>query len=390
MFKELPTKFPYSAYAADAMYWSAHALYRVGTTPDLQDALQTLDQLKTKYPNSRLRNSQNDVASLQMRIAGVLSQRGQGGSDIVKRALAQAGSSGTAVCDNEEQQVRSAALNALMQTDPDAAMQYAMKMLAKKDDCSRDLRRNALFLIGDKRDAKATATLISVAKTDPSPDVRQTAVSYLGRIQTDEALGALEDLMKSSDDQNVQREAIRSLARNSNPRARAGIKALVERGDVTEQLRITALDALNPDQATQEDVAWLQGLYGKMDSPRIRSRIINAMGRIGGAQNEKWFTTLANNENESIEVRLEAVRRAGQAMDVSGLNKLYDQTGQRQLRLELVRQMGTRKEPETIDKLADIIKTGTDPEVRQRAISALVNKKDARATKLLMELIDKP
>ena len=226
------------------MYWSAHALYRVGSTPDLQDALQILDQIKQKYPNSRLRNSQNDVASLQIRIAGVLSSRGQGGSDIVKRALAQ----NTSVCDTEEAQVRSAALNALMQTDPDAATQYATKILARKDECSRDLRRNALFLIGERRgnsgavSAGATATLISVAKSDPSPDVRQTAVSFLGRLQNDDALAALEELMKTSDDQGVQREAIRSLARNSNPRARAGIKALVERNDASESLRITALD----------------------------------------------------------------------------------------------------------------------------------------------------
>jgi len=387
MFKEIPAKYPYSAYAADAMYWTAHALYRVGSTPDLQDALQVLDQLKQKYPNSRLRGrAQTDVASLQMRIAGVLSSRGQGGSEIVKRALAEGGTA----CDTEEQQVRSAALNALMQTDPDAAFQYAQKMLARKDDCSRDLRRNALFLIGDKRDAKSTAMLISAAKTDPSPDVRQAAVSYLARVQTDEALGALEELMKSSDDQSVQREAIRGLARNSTPRARAGIKALVERADVTEQLRITALDALDSERSTQEDVAWLQALYSKTDSPRIRSRIISAMGRIGGAQNEKWFTTLANNENESIEVRLEAVRRAGQAMDVAALGRLYDQTGQRQLRYELVRQLGNRKESESIDKLAEIAKNGTDPEVRMRAISALQNKKDEKATKVLLGLIDKP
>ena len=386
LFKELPVKFPYSAYAADAMYWSAHALYRVGATPDLQEALQILEQMKTKYPNSRLRNSQGDVAALQTRIAGVLSTRGQGGSDIVKRALAQ----NSSVCDNEEAQVRSAALSALMQTDPDAAMQYATKVLARKDDCSRDLRRNAVFLIGDKRGPNAAALLISVAKNDAAPDVRQTAVSYLGRLQSDDALAALEELMKSSDDQNVQREAIRALARNTNPRARAGIKALVERTDVSEQLRITALDAFDQERATQEDVAWLQALYGKVDSPRIRSRIISAMGRLGGGQNEKWFVTLANNENESIDVRLEAVRRAGQSMDIPALGRLYDQTGQRQLRMELVRQLGSRKEPETIDKLADIAKNGTDPEVRSRAINALMGKKDDRATKVLLGLIDKP
>lgn len=387
LFKDLPNKFPYSTYAADAMYWSAHALYRVGSTPDLQDALQTLDQLKKKYPSARLRSSQSDVAALQTRIAGVLSARGQGGSDIVKSALnSQAGP----VCDTEDQQVRSAALSALMQTDPAAATDYAMKMLARKDECSRELRRSAIFLIGERRDPKTVSTLIALAKSDPAPDVRSVAVSYLGRMQSDEAFTALEDLLKTSDDQNVQREVIRSLARSGNPRARAGVKALVERNDAAESLRITALDALDQERATADDVTWLQGLYSKVESPRLRSRIINAMGRLGGSQNEKWFTTLANNENESIDVRLEAVRRAGQSMDIAALGRLYDQTGQRSLRSEIIRQLGNRKESESIDKLGEIAKSGTDPQLRSNAIQALTNKKDERAVKVLLSLIDKP
>lgn len=386
LFREIPQKFQYSAYAADAMYWTAHALYRVGTTPDLQDALQTLEQLKQKYPNSRLRGSQADVATLQVRIAGVLSARGQGGSDIVKRALAQ----GTSVCDAEEQQIRSAALNALMQTDPDAANDYAQKVLGRKDDCSRDIRRTAVFLIGNRGDPKAAATLIGVAKGDPSADVRGAAIQYLGRMPGDDALGALEELAKSDSDAQVQREAIRQLARSANPRARNGIKALVERNDVSDNLRITALDALDPERSTQEDVAWLQATYAKVESPRVRSRIISAMARIGGAQNEKWFAALANNENESIDVRVEALRRAAPSMDIAALGRLYDQTGQRQLRSELIRQLGNRREPEAIDKLGEIARTGTDPQLRTRAIEVLSNSKDPRAAKLILSLIDRP
>lgn len=386
LLKEIPVKFQYSQYAAEAMYWQAHALYRVGGTPDLQEALQVLETLKSKYPNSRLRNSQADVGALQVRIAGVLNTRGRGGDDIVKRALAE----NSNTCDREEAQIRSAALNALMQTDPAAATEYAQKMLAKKDDCSRELRRTAVFLIGNRPGPASVSTLIGVAKTDPSVDVRTSAINYLGRMQSDDALAAIEELLKSSDDQQIQREAVRALANNANPRARAGIKALVERTDVSETLRTTALDALNPERATAEDVAWLQALYPKVESARLRSRIISAMARIGGTQNEKWFTTLANNENESIEVRLEALRRAGTTMDIAALGRLYDQTGQRQLRYELVRQLGSRKESESIDKLGDIVRNGTDTEVRSRAINALINKKDERATKLVMALLDRP
>ena len=41
------------------------------------------------------------------------------------------------------------------------------------------------------------------------------------------------------------------------------------------------------------------------------------------------------------------------------------------------------------DKLLDIVKTGTDPQLRSRAISALTSKKDPRTLRLLMEIIDK-
>ena len=61
---------------------------------------------------------------------------------MVKRAL----SSGTGGCDPEEQSVRVEALNALMETDRDVAQQLAGKVLARCDECSIRLRRNALFL----------------------------------------------------------------------------------------------------------------------------------------------------------------------------------------------------------------------------------------------------
>ena len=385
LFKDVWGKYPTARVAPDAMYWQAHALYRVGTTPDLQDALTVLDQLRTKYPARRDRDEQGDVGALQMRIAGVLSTRGMGGQELVKRALAENANA----CDREDQQVRAAALNALMQTDQDAAIQYAQRMLTRKDECSTELRRSAVFLLGNKRDAQASATLITVARTDPNYGVRVAAINYLGRLPGDDAVAALEELTRSGDDDRIKREVIRALARHQSPRARASLKALVERADNSESLRITALDALEPERTSADDLAWLQGLYPKVDSPRMKARVISAVARIGGAQNEKWFTTLANNENESIDVRLVAVQRIGPTMDIASLGKLYDATGQRRLRMELVNQFGRRKEAEATDKLVSIAKTGTDVEVRRGAIDALVRKKDPRATKMLLELIEK-
>ncbi|MBI1810124.1 MAG: HEAT repeat domain-containing protein [Gemmatimonadetes bacterium] len=383
LFKDLPQRFPNSAYASDAPYWQAFALYRIGGTGELQEALAALEAQKAKYPSAR--TQQADASALAARIAGVLSTRGMSGDAAVKRALSSAG----AECDREEQSVRAEALSALMQTDPEAAQQLTKRILARRDECSVPLRRNAVFIVGNKRDATAAATLIGVARGDASADVRTEAVNWLTRMPGDDALNALIDMSRASEDERVQRSAVRALANHPSPKARSAVRALVEKNDAPEQLRLTALDAFDRDRMTADDAAWLRGLYAKTDSPRIKARIASAVGRLGGDANNQWLLALAKNEDESMEARMQAIYRAGESLDVAGLGKLYDGMPQRPMRESIINLLGTRKEPEAVDKLLDIARTGTDPQLRRSAINVLSRKKDPRTTKLLMEIIDK-
>ena len=400
LFKELPQKYPNSAYAADSPYWQAFALYRIGGTSELQEALAALEAQKAKYPSARTLTqsesgfgqrgqgqgqSQADASALAARIAGVLSTRGMSSDAVVKRALSAAG----ADCDREEQSVRAEALSALMQTDPESAQQMTKKILGLKDECSVPLRRNAVFIVGNKRDAASATTLISVAKSDPSPEVRSEAVNWLTRIPTDEALNALIDLSRATDDERVQRAAIRALTVNSNPKARAAVRSLVENNGAAEQLRLSALDAFDRDHMTADDASWLRNLYTKTDSPRIKGRIASAVGRLGGDANSAWLLALAKNEDESLDARQAALSRAGENLDIAALGKLYDSVSQRTLRETLINLLGNRKEPEAVDKLLDIVKTGTDPQLRRYAINVVSRKKDPRTTKLLMDIINK-
>jgi HEAT repeat protein len=326
------------------------------------------------------------VNELAARIAGVLSSRGQGGSDVVKAALVAAGANN---CDSEDQGVRAQALSALMESDPDGAAALAQKILSKKDECSVQLRRNAVMIASRKHDASTIATLAGVAKSDPSSEVRQTAVRYLAGMPGDDALSALEELLKSSDDVNVQREAVSSLARHSSPRARQAARAIIERNDAPEALRASALRAFDRERSTTEDATWLRNIYPKIESPRVRSEIVQAIARIGGEGNDAWFLALAKNENESIESRNSAVRRAAQTMDIPSLARFYDAVAVQQLRSTVIDALSSRREPETIDKLIDIAKNGTDPQLRLQAVSALSRKNDPRASKALLDLIGK-
>ncbi len=380
LFKDLPVKQPNSVYASDALYWEAFSLYRVGGTTELQEALAVLDQRKSKYPAGRMRGDADPA--LATRIAGVLSARGLGDKDLVKRALTE----GSGTCDSEDQSVRAEALNALRQTDPDEALSQAKKILGRKDDCSVQLRQTALWMIANKKDAAATATLVSVAKTDPSIDLRAQATGFLGSMGTDEALGALEELLKS-DDERVQRAAVRALTTFPNPRARGAMHVLIENNAANEQLRITALDAFDRDRSTLEDASWLRSIYPKVDNARIKARIVSAVARIGGEQNEQWLMSLAKNEDESVDVRQNALRFVARTADIASLNKFYDGVSARPLREEIISVLGDRKEPEATDKLIEIARSGTDPQVRRSAINQLTRKKDARSEKLFLDLI---
>jgi len=74
---------------------------------------------------------------------------------------------------------------------------------------------------------------------------------------------------------------------------------------------------------------------------------------------------------------------------IGDLVRMYDVTGDRPLRMRLIQLYSQRNNPEATDKLLEIAKKGTDPDMRRMAISALSRKNDPRTKQLLLEIIDK-
>jgi HEAT repeat protein len=99
--------------------------------------------------------------------------------------------------------------------------------------------------------------------------------------------------------------------------------------------------------------------------------------------------SLARNEDESIDVRQNALRYVTRTVDIAALNKFYDGLSARPLREEVISALGERKGNEATDKLIEIARSGTDPQVRRTAINTLTRKaaKDPRTNKLLMDII---
>jgi HEAT repeat protein/TolA-binding protein len=384
-FADLPQKFPNSGYASDAMYWQAFALYRIGGTEDLRAALRLLETQVSKYPQARTRS---DASTLATRVRGTLASRGDASArEAIQKQVSEGGEQ---ACDREDQEVRAEALKALAQSDPASLVPSVRRVLAKKDPCSARLRQTAVYLLGRSGDNEGPALLREVALNDPEPEVRSAALQYLARSPSDVAVNTLEEVLRTSTDQGVLRSAARALASNPNPRARAAVRALIERTDAPERLRMEAVSGFDNDRITEDDATYFRTVYTKIDSPRVKARIAQLIGRLGGDTNDQWLLGLMRNNDEPLEVRTAALERvAGRNMPIADAVRLYGNVADRQMRERLIGVYRQRKEAEATDKLIDIAKNDTDYNLRRQAINALTQKNDPRAMKLLLEIIDK-
>ena len=386
-FNELTRRFPNSSYAYVSGYWEAYSRYRIGTTDELKTAERVLQTLASRSAPSGTRDD-TDVNGLRTRIRGALAVRGDG--EFVEKIEGIASGAGTS-CDREDLLVRVEALNALSQMDAAAALPIFRRVLERKDECLVELRRRAVFMLARRGDNEATNLLITAAKNDPSVDVRVNAIEYLPRMSGEASLTALEEILRTSDDERVQRAAVRALMSSDSPRARTSLRSLIERKDASETMRMQAIDAYNKDRSTAEDAAYLRSLYGKVENERLKSSIISAVARIGGKENQDWLASVVRNTNETSQIRSTALDRLSRSPDLSvaDLARMYEAADSRSMRERLINALANRKEPEATDKLIEIAKGGTDPDMRRLAINYLSRKNDPRTTKLLMELIEK-
>ena len=383
LFREISSRYASSQYAPDALYWEAFALYRIGTTAELERAREVLQQQRARYADAYARS---DGASLAQRVAGALAQRGD--RSAITTVTNAAGQQPT--CDKEELAVRVEALNALSSLDFASARPILERVLARHDECTVGLRKRAVFLIGKQADASAATLLSNVVRTEPNADVRGDAILWLSRVPGDQTVNMLDELLRNSTDERVQRTALRALAGHDSPRARQIVRATLERQDAPDKLREYALAALDGEKPNAEDAAFLRGLYPRMTNDRLKRAVVRRIGSMGGAENHAWLMSLARNNAEPMDMRAEALGRVGRSSDIAirDLTGLYDQLAARELREHLISLYARRKEPEATDKLIEIAKTGTDPQLRRMAISALTRKNDPRTTQLLLEIIE--
>jgi HEAT repeat protein len=389
-FGEMIAKYPGSRYAVGAAYYQAFALYRVGTLDALRSSLKILEANAQafQYSNSSYRN---DAPSLHARVLRALAERNESGADAKLRDLIAKYPSER--CDKDKIDIQATLLNSLYQTDPEAAAPYIKQWLETRDACTAKLRMSAIYLLANRGSEANTNQIVQLAKNDTVRSVRLQAIEVLSRMPGEAAINALQQFM-ADDDEAIQRAAVRSLMRSDNPRARAAMRmSVIDKREAPERQRIEAINSLTDNNMTQDDAVYLRGLFKRQgESDRIKDAIVSAIGRMPNDENLKFLMDVAQDPNESSSIRANALRRvtARQNLSTDNLIKLYDATDNRSMRNSLVDALAQRPEQAALNKLLDIVKSSTDPEVRSNAIQELLRKNDKAITQRVLDLIGKP
>ncbi len=161
-------------------------------------------------------------------------------------------------------------------------------------------------------------------------------------------------------------------------------------GGVTSGGAVAYASVSSRREPTEEDAAFLRGIYPRETSRAVKDAIITGLARMGGEANERWLMGVARDNNEETRYRSSALSRMrSAAFPVADLASLYDAVSDRSLRASIINTLGSREEDAATDKLFAIARAGTDPALRRQAITALSRKNDPRTTRLLLELIER-
>jgi len=388
LYGDLAHRYPSASRAGDALYWAAFALYKNDNLDRARGLILTQQQ---RYPKAA---TLRDGDALLARVQAALAKQGdRDAAEWIRRHAQPAADTGgprAGSCpgEDDDDDLRIAALNGLLQMDATSALPILKKVLAKRDACSAGLRRKAVFIVSQKRGGETEDILLDVARRDPDSEVRQQAVFWLSQVGSDRAVTALDSILGSNTDPELREKALFSLSQIDNARAAQILRDYAANERAPEEAREKAIFWLG-QRRSPENAAFLRGLYVKLTVEDLKEKVIFSLSQMGGAENGRWLMDIALNEREPVEMRKKALFWAGQSGgNLDQLTGLYDRMQNQDMKEQLIFVYSQRHEPAALDQLIRIAKTEQDKELRKKAIFWLGQSHDPRAAQVLLEIIN--
>jgi len=390
-FANLIKRYPRSDYTPNAYYWQAFALYKTGDGGNYRKARTVLEYQRAHFTQA---STLGDADGLYAQVQGALFKQGDpAAAEWIRKHAQNAGNprdTTTRTCStsDDDDDPRIAALNALLQMDAESAMPILKQVLARRDSCSVQLRRKAVFIISQKRTAETEDILLSAARGDPDQEVREQAVFWLSQVGSEKAVTALDSILQSSTDEEIQKKALFALSQIRGDRAGQILRDFAEKSSASDDAREQAIFWLGQAHSAQ-NAAFLRGLYARLNSDDLKEKVIFSLSQNRDPDNGRWLLDLAQNEREPVEMRKKALFWAGQSgASLPDLAGIYDRTTNEEMKEQLIFVYSQRHESEAVDKLIDIAKHDPNAELRKKAVFWLGQSHDPRARQALLDIIN--
>jgi len=333
-----------------ALYWKAYAQNKQGQRPE---ALATINILLKDYPKSRYLS---DARALEVE---------------VKQNAGQPPN----LADEQDEELKIMALNALQNSAPEEAIPMLQKVLQGTG--SPKLKGQALFVLAQSSSPKAREVLVNIAKGNANPDLQMRAVRYLAIHGGKESRAALADIYASSTDIDMKKRILSGFGQ-SGEKDRLVTAAQSEQNP---ELRATAVQQLGNMGATEE----LWALYQKESSLDVKKQIIRSFFTGG---NVTRLSELAKSE-QNPELRLLAVRNLGvMGSKRTGdlLVEIYNSDKDPDIKKAVINGLFSSN---NADALVALARKESDPSMKRDIVAKLSNMRSKVATEYLLEILSK-
>ena len=390
IFRQVAEKYPKSSSASDALYWRAWAAYQLGRDRHnksyFESALESIEQLQQNYPKA---NAIADARELRTRIRTEQATLGnsQAAGEVASQARRVAQSTS---CSGADDEMRMAALQGLMSMNSSDAVPILKQVLAQRDPCRVGLRKQAVYMIAQRRDDDVVSSLLDVARNDPSSEVQNDAVYWLSTTRSDRATAALDSILFQGNNTELRNRAVYALSQVGTERASQALRRAAQDEKLPEDVRGQATYWLG--NAKLADLDFFRNLYKSTRSKNVHSQIIQAVVGLKSPEATVWLIDMAKDKTLDAESRKNAIYWAGQqrTVDMDQLNTIYEQArGDNDVQNQVIYVYSQRKESAAVDKLMAIAKNDGNIEMRKTALYWLGQKEDPRIKQFIRDLIMK-
>ncbi len=363
------TRYANSTYRADAHYWEAYALSRMGGEEDLQQARTILDALLRFPPAQRTPDTEGLMVAVQSRLARLGNRAAE--EALVARAaeLASVGAAGRAA---SADQARLLVQQAAALSETSAALAGQSELLSGQHallaPALQGLTLPSEYIGGLVWAGGLPGAIPAQCRTDQE-ELRMAALNALARLDAASATPILREVMarRGECSEYLRRQALTIAAQHRTPES-SQLLLEATRNDPDRMVRVAALQLLIEVDEGRALTVIEQRLRNTSDTTGLREALAAARARTQNDRFAAMLRDLAARTDVPVSLRRDAILGLSRRSDAETqrvLRQIYRQTQEQRLRQAVL--VVTPGDAENADWLLAIAADTTDALALRRA-----------------------